>query len=84
MDTVRLEFKTPELNAAIKPSCERVLAKFKLPPFRLLCFFDNENPVEFDWLGTFYCGFHVPVVASGAMPTYMDNFLFDSMGGGCL
>jgi glycogen debranching enzyme len=81
MNTVRLYFKTPELKVTRKPACDRVLEHFNLPTFRLLCFFDDENPVEFDFIGSSYCGFHSPVIASGLpWPSYIDDLFIDSTG----
>lgn len=77
-----LKFKTTELDTRMRPMCEQVLKQFKLPSFRLLCFFDDENPAEFDYLlGSSHCGFHTPVIGSGsAWPAYVDCLFFDPMG----
>lgn len=80
MNTVWFEFKTPELEATRKPACERVLEHFKLPPLRLLCFLDDENPVKLDiQIGAYYCGVHSTIIGSGlAWPPYVDDLFKDS------
>src|SRR5713226_337826 len=82
MDTVSLVFKTPELEGSRRFACERVLEHFKLPPYRLLCFFDDENPVDFDHeIGASYCGLHSPIIGSGLLwPPYVDTHFYDSTG----
>src|SRR5580658_2464159 len=52
-----------------------------LPPLRLLCFFDDLNPVEFDFMGQFCCGFHTTVIGNGlSWPSYLDDLLISSTG----
>jgi len=81
MDTVSFVFKTPELEATRKAACERVLEHFKLPPLRLLCFLDDVNPVEIDFMGQFCCGFHATVIGNGlSWPPYVDDLFIDSTG----
>src|ERR1700730_16552026 len=82
MCTVRLKFRTPALEAARKPTCEVVLRHFKLPPLRLLCFFDDENPIDLDYqIGSSYCGVHATVVGSGLIwPSYVDDLFLDFTG----
>lgn len=77
-----LKFKTTDLDAKNRPICERVLEQFSLPSFRLLGFFDDENPTEFDeLLGSSHCGFHTPVIGSGGTwPSYVDSLFFDFTG----
>lgn len=82
MDTVWLKFKTPELEASRRLTCEGVLEHFKLPAYRLLCFLDDENPVEFDnQIGSCYCGVHSPIIGSGLVwPSHVEALFYDSIG----
>ncbi|HXX43221.1 MAG TPA: hypothetical protein VEJ38_00735 [Candidatus Acidoferrales bacterium] len=84
-----LKFKTPELGARLQAFCERVIHCFDLPSLRLLCFFDDATPEEFDeLLGSLHRGFHVPVLGSGnfwpsyVQPLFTDelaNFIYDNV-----
>jgi hypothetical protein len=82
MDSVCLTFKTSELEASRGPRCEQVLRHFTLPPYKLLCFFDDDNPQQFDSdIGASYCGVHAPIIGSGLdWPSYVDSLFFDKTG----
>lgn len=78
----QLEFTSPDLKAKLEPWCSKVLKKFlRLPPLRLLCYFDGEQP---EWLkhqlGEF-TGIHTPVIGSGTWPHYVRKHFFDPGGG---
>jgi hypothetical protein len=82
MGTVWSNFKTPQLETSRKPTCELVLEHFKLPPLRLLSFFDDVNPVDFDKIiGPFFCGFHA-CINGGELdwPPYVKKLLRDRTG----
>jgi hypothetical protein len=77
-----LEFRSPKLRARLQPVCNQVLQQFdQLPPFRLLCYFDDENP---EWLqkqfGQF-AGIHAPIIGGGAWPGYVEQYFFDRTRG---
>ena len=76
--TPHFEFASPELRAKLRPRCNKVLKQFpKLPPLRLLCYFDNDNP---EWLQRQYgqfAGIHVPVMGGGVWPRYVEEHFFD-------
>jgi hypothetical protein len=77
-----LIFKNTDLERNLRSASEQVLQRFKLPSLRLLCFFDDESPQQFDaFMGSQHCGFHTPVMGSGNLwPTYVDDLFIDSMG----
>jgi hypothetical protein len=76
-----LVFKSPDLQAKLRPFCQEVLTHFgPLPPLRLLCYFDDENP---EWLQREFGEFaasHVPVIGGGVWPGYVESLLIDSSG----
>jgi hypothetical protein len=79
---VTMRFKTNDLKALLEPLLQRVLEYFRVPALRVLCFFDDENPLCFEpWFGTEYRGFHVPVTGSGGFPPYIEQLFFDSYDG---
>jgi hypothetical protein len=82
METVCLTFKTPELDSTLRSVCELVLTHFTLPPYKLLCFFDDDNPAHLDKdIGSAYCGFHAPIIGSGVIwPGYVESLFLDWSG----
>lgn len=80
--TVHFEFTSPDLKAKLHAWCNNVLKEFpKLPPLRLLCFFDNDQP---EWLQRQLGGFtgiHTPIIGSGTWPRYVSKHFFQSDGG---
>jgi hypothetical protein len=80
--TAALIFKNTDLEHNLRSASEQVLQRFKLPSLRLLCFFDDESPEQFDDLmGPQHCGFHTPVIGSGNLwPEYVDELFIDSRG----
>ena len=77
-----LIFKNTDLERNLRSTSEQVMQCFKLPSLRLLCFFDDKNPQQFDtFMGPQHCGFHTPVIASEDLwPEYVDQLFIDSMG----
>ena len=77
-----LEFKNRALESNLRPTCERVLKQFPQSTLRLLCLFDDRNPVQFDeLLGPSHRGFHVPVLGSGTFwPEYVQCLFTNSYG----
>lgn len=75
-------FKNIDLQSRLSLASEEALKRFNLPPLRLLCFFDDESPEQFDEImGPRHCGFHVPVIGSGSLwPAYVDDLFINSMG----
>lgn len=78
---VRFEPTPSDLQAKLQPLGEEVLKRFpKLPPLRLLCYFDAQNP---EWLqhrfGEF-TGIHTPVIGGGTWPEYVSKHFLSSSG----
>ncbi len=80
-----LEFMSADLRARLKPLCDKVLREFpKLPPLRLLCFFDNEELEQLQHQGYFIgisagtTGIHTPVLGGGTWPHHVSKYFFDS------
>lgn len=75
-----LKFRSNDLKASLESECGKVLAQFQsLPPLRLLCYFDNENP---EWLQTErgkFSGIHASIIGGGAWPKYVEEYFYDSM-----
>lgn len=76
------ESTSPDLKAKLQPWCNEVLKEFlRLPPRRLLCYFDSEQP---EWLkhqfGEF-TGIHTRIIGGGTWPLYVSKHFFNSGGG---
>jgi hypothetical protein len=82
MDSVFLTFKTLEVDASLRSSCEQALKHFTLPPYTLLCFFDDDNPPALvEEIGIFYCGVHAVVSDCGlSWPPYVRKLFRDGSG----
>jgi len=76
-----LKFKTNALGLTLEPLCSLVIGHFQLPDFRLLCFFDDEDPACFaQRCGSRYRGFYTPIKGSGYFPPYISQLFFGSGG----
>ena len=78
---VHFEFTAPSLKAKLQPWCNKALKQFpELPPLRLLCFFDHNQP---EWLQRQMSGFtgiHTPIIGSGTWPSYVSRLFFNPDG----
>lgn len=85
MNSVRVEFKSVQLEENRKALCLSVLEAFHLPALRLLCYLDDVNPQELlnELRAEFLCGIHAPVLGSGtlALPPYVSSFFIDQSTG---
>ncbi|HEV8039246.1 MAG TPA: hypothetical protein VGP62_10320 [Bryobacteraceae bacterium] len=73
--------KTKDLKAILEPLCSRVLEHFQLPAQRLLCFFDDVDPLWFTQYFPSACrGFHAPVIGTGYISHDIQRLFFDSLG----
>ncbi len=75
------EFASPDLRAKLRPWCNKVLKQFpKLPPLKLLCYFDNENPEELRQQFGQFTGIHTPIIGSGTWPYHVRQYFRDAGG----
>ena len=77
----RAEFRSPNLEAKLKPWYEEALAQFEhLPYLRLLCYFDSENPEWLQRLYGDYAAIHTPIIGGGPWPQYVERYFLDRHG----
>ncbi len=80
--TPHFEFASPDLRAKLRPWCNKVLKRFpKLPPLKLLCYFDNENPEELQQQFGQFSGIHTPILGGGTWPRHVSRHFFNYLRG---
>ena len=81
LSTPHLVFRSSELKGTLKPWCNKVLKEFQqLPPLRLLCYFDDQNPESLHRQFGEFTSVHTPVIGSGTWPDNVKRLFFASDG----
>jgi hypothetical protein len=75
---IKLAYKTPEMEEQFRQLCTEILAEFRLPNRRLLCFFDDAEHEALHKLHGDFDGIHVEVGPRGignVWPRYVQEHL---------